>query len=121
MIKELKFCTLLFSDNYVISTINEGVIFGKVESRLQSSEILDVFNDKPFVYISNRINSYSVDPTIYIESSQICNLSGFAAVIGEFSNRNVEVERLFLNKPFESFSNLEDAKIWANNILSKVV
>jgi len=36
--------------------------------------------NEAFVYITHRVNSYSVDPTIYISVSKIENLVGFAVV-----------------------------------------
>jgi hypothetical protein len=121
MIKHLKTCTLQFQEDSVISTIKEGVVFGKIESEIQTSEILEVFKNKPFVYITNRINSYSVDPTIYIESSKINNLTGFAVVSTTQSAKTAEVESLFLNKPFKIFSDLSEAKIWAKNIINDIL
>ena len=117
MIKTLETCSLEFFENYVVSTIYEGVIFGKKESQVQTKEILEVFKNKPFVYISNRINSYSVDPIIYLKTSKIASLAGFAIVSKSLSARNAEVESLFLNKPFEIFDTLEEAKSWANSLL----
>ncbi len=119
MIKELKSCTLLFIDNCVIATIKEGVVFDKTESTLQTNAILEFYKDKPFVYISNRKYSYSVDPTIYNETSKLLNLSAFAVVTKNLSARFTEIERLFLNKPFEVFSDLDEALAWSKNILNK--
>ncbi|AUC76316.1 hypothetical protein CW732_11825 [Olleya sp. Bg11-27] len=73
----------------------------------------------PFVYITNRIHSYSVDPIIYKDVSQIKTLQGFAVVSQTQSGKNAEIERLFLNKPFEIFTDIEDAKTWASKIIKE--
>ncbi|MFQ3239580.1 MAG: hypothetical protein ACI9NI_001889 [Olleya marilimosa] len=118
---KLSFCTLLTSDNIIIAEINEGVVLNQD----MSDEIIYfssvVFKNNPFVYITNRINSYAVDPTIYKGVSQVETLKGFAVVSTTLSARNAEIERLFLNKPFEIFSDLNDAKLWAIQILNKTI
>lgn len=118
---KLSFCTLLTSDNIIIAEINEGVVLNQD----MSDEIIYfssvVIKNNPFVYITNRINSYAVDPTIYKGVSQVETLKGFAVVSTTLSARNAEIERLFLNKPFEIFSDLNDAKLWAIQILNKTI
>ena len=118
---KLSFCTLLTSDNIIIAEINEGVVLNQDMSDdiIYFSSV--VFKNNPFVYITNRINSYAVDPTIYKGVSQVETLKGFAVVSTTLSARNAEIERLFLNKPFEIFSDLEDAKRWAIQILNKTI
>ncbi|RAJ16215.1 hypothetical protein [Olleya aquimaris] len=116
---ELSFCTLLAKDHILIAEINEGV---NLDKKL-SDEIIYfssvAFNNKPFVYITNRINSYSVDPTIYKDVSKIDLLKGFAVVSKTLSARNAEIERLFLKKPFEIFRELNKAELWAKSILER--
>lgn len=118
---KLPFCTLLVSNNIIIAEINEGVVLNQDMSDdiIYFSSV--VFKNNPFVYITNRINSYAVDPTIYKGVSQVETLKGFAVVSTTLSARNAEIERLFLNKPFEIFSDLEDAKLWAIQILNKTI
>ena len=118
---KLSFCTLLVSNNIIIAEINEGVVLNQDMSDdiIYFSSV--VFKNNPFVYITNRINSYAVDPTIYKGVSQVETLKGFAVVSTTLSARNAEIERLFLNKPFEIFSDLNDAKLWAIQILNKTI
>ena len=118
---KLSFCTLLTSDNIIIAEINEGVVLNQDMSDdiIYFSSV--VFKNNPFVYITNRINSYAVDPIIYKDVSQPETLKGFAVVSTTLSARNAEIERLFLNKPFEIFSDLEEAKLWAIQILNKTI
>lgn len=118
---KLSFCTLLVSDNIIISEINEGVHMNKKHATQIIKFVLDVFEDKPHVYISNRIHSYSVDTIVYSDVSKVKNLVGFAVVSNTLAARNAEIERLFLNKPFEIFSKLEEATTWANQILKNQI
>lgn len=107
-----------FYNHYVTCNIQEGITFSIKESRIQTQEILNHFDNKPFVYITHRINSYAVDPSIYSETSQIENLIGFAVVSkNELALSNVQIESIFLKKTVESFKNLDEAKKWANNLV----
>jgi len=117
MKKEMDFCTLLFYDNYVICYVDENENVTIKKSNNQTDVILDYYKEKPFVYITHRINNYSVDPNIYSDSSRINTLLGFVVVSKELpAVRNALSERLHLNKPFEIFEEIDDAILWAENI-----
>ena len=117
MIKVFDFCILKFYDNYVISIINEGVIVSKEISDKISKAAINYYQGKPFVYITHRMHSYSVDPNIYKDVSKIKNLAGFVVVSdSKTSIKSALLEKIFLNKPFQIFSNLEDGILWANNV-----
>lgn len=117
MIKVFDFCVLKFYDNYVISIVNEGVVVSKTISDKISKAAIDYYQGKPFVYITHRIHSYSVDPNVYIDVSKIKNLAGFVVVSdSKTSIKSALLEKIFLDKPFQIFSNLEDGILWANNV-----
>lgn len=117
MIKVFDFCILKFYDNYVISIINEGVVVSKEISDKISKAAINYYQGKPFVYITHRMHSYSVDPNIYKDVSKIKNLAGFVVVSdSKTSIKSALLEKIFLNKPFQIFSNLEDGILWANNV-----
>ncbi len=117
MIKVFDFCILKFYDNYVISIINEGVTVSKEISDKISEAAINYYQGKHFVYISHRIHSYSVDPHIYKDVSKIKNLAGFVVVSDTINSiKSALLEKIFLDKPFQIFSNLEDGILWANNV-----
>ena len=121
MPKTLKypFCTIEVYDNYVISCINEGFHLTPDKNKVLEDISSEYFSDKPFVYISYRKNSYSVDPSIYLQTSKINNLYGMAVVAKvPLAKGNAQIEKLFLNKPFEIFSSLDEAKSWVKIILN---
>lgn len=123
MVKTLKysFCTIEVYNDYVISYINKEHHLTPDQNKVLEDIAIDYFKDRPFVYITHRKHSYSVDPSIYLKTSKIENLVGFAVVAEVLlSKGNAEIEKLFLDKPFEIFESLEDAKIWAKNIISNV-
>ncbi len=114
----LSFCTLRVYNNIVIAQMNEGIAltYDLIDEMVET--VVPSFKGEPFVYITHRVHSYSVDPTIYIDVSQIENLVGFAVVSSNhMSLESTNVEKIFLKKPFEVFSNMEDSLHWANQIL----
>ncbi len=111
------FCTVYIYDTYLVVEINEGFHLLSSHNQILVNLADTYYRNKNFVYITHRINSYSVDPVIYTQTSKIKNLIGFA-VVGKvpLSAANAEIERLFLQKPFEIFDKLSDAIDWAKSI-----
>jgi hypothetical protein len=107
-------------DNYVIVIVNEGEVVDKLKNTVLVDIAQSYFKDKPFVYITHRINSYAVDPSVYEATSRIKNLIGFCVVSSNFlAKNNAQVEKLFFNKPFEVFENLPEAINWSNALIEK--
>jgi len=114
------FCTISLYENYLIAVMDEGEHISPDRNQVLVELAETYYNDRAFVYITHRKHSYSVDPSIYLETVKIKNLAGFA-VVAEVptSKANAEIERLFLAKPFEIFSDLQAAIHWADLILAK--
>lgn len=113
----LDFCTLEFKGQIAIAVINEGVHIDHDVSQMITQTCLDYFKDTPFVYLTHRKNSYSVDVTKYTYINDMENLKGFGVISTSLSARNAEIESLFINIPFEIFDTLEDGIKWANTVL----
>lgn len=114
-----EFGSIEIFENFVISHINEGFHLTPDKNKILEDIANEYFYDKAFVYITHRKYSYSVDPSIYLQTSEITNLVGFAVVAQvPLAKGNAEVEKLFLDKPFEIFSSLDEAKTWAKSILN---
>jgi len=74
----------------------------------------DFFKDTGFVYISQRVHNYNVNPTIYLKLKEAKNLCGIAIVSQKTSALNMAAfEKNFARVPFEVFLELKDAKKWA--------
>lgn len=110
--------TFYIYDNYLIVEANEGVTV-TIESNKILEDIADTYyTSKEFVYITHRVNSYAVDPAVYTKTSQIKNLVGFAVVASNYiALSNAEIEKIFLKKPFEIFTELDKAKEWAQSLV----
>lgn len=111
------FCTIEFTGQIAIATIDEGVHVDYDTSRIITQTCIDYFKNKPFVYLTHRKNSYSVDVTKYTYINDLNNLKGFGVISTSLSARNAEIESLFISIPFEIFDTLEEGIKWANTIL----
>lgn len=113
------FCEIKVYDNYLVAVVNKDIHLTPDKNQILVDITNTYFANKPFVYITHRKNSYSVDPTIYIKTSKIKNLAGFAVVAEvPLSKGNAEIEKLFLKKPFEIFNNIKEATEWAKQIIA---
>jgi hypothetical protein len=117
--QKYNFCTLNFYDSYMVAVINKGIHLAPVENLVLIDAASDFYGDKPFVYITHRKHSYSVDPIVFVKTAKIKNLLGVAVVADvPVSKGNAEIEKLFYNKPYEIFSTLDDAIMWAKQLVT---
>jgi len=108
----LDIARIIFYPNIVIAEIKEGthVTFENASFPMQiTTEFYGA--DKPFVYISHRLHSYSIDPIGFREVAALFpNLKALGIVEKKRRKRMLaNLERLFLKKPIRVFDNLEDA------------
>lgn len=114
----LDFCKVEVYDHYAVVVINEGVNLTPKYNKTLIKINEKYYASQPFVYITNRINSYSVDPKIYHETSKIKTLKGIAVVSKNYHAKiNAQIEKIFFHKPFEIFTELEDAVKWADKVI----
>lgn len=107
-------------DDVIVFEGNEGVTLS-YETAFSILVKGLTYVDKPtWVYISNRIHSYSLNPQDYIYLEKIPELKGIAVVSNnKIGQKNAEMESAFFKKPFQSFSSLSKAFLWAKELLSK--
>ena len=111
---QLDFSVLKFFDCYVISRLKEDVVFDRPQVQELVQVCNDYFGDRHFVYISQRVHNYNVNPTIYLKLKEAKNLCGIAVVSQKTSALNMaSFEKNFAKVPFEVFLELKDAKTWA--------
>jgi len=115
-----EFGTIEIYDHYVIATMKEGIIVRPDYNKDLINIASKYFVNKKFGYITNRVNSYSVDPNIYFETSKIKNLVGFAViVVSKPSSTSIELEKTFFKKPFRDFKNMQKAIKWILELVAK--
>lgn len=114
----LPYTHLEFFDSYVISTFKEDELLDK--DKIEELRVIfhDYFGDSNFVYISNRIHKYNVNPVIYIDLIQKNTLLGLAIILKDAKGAQIaNFEKQFATIPFEMFSNKEEAIAWTQRLL----
>ena len=118
---DIGFASFELYDDYLVGTINEGVLFSSFHL-LKFHEIFDEhYSGRPFGYISNRKYDYTIDPTAYFELSTYSKrLVGIAVLCySENSFNNTNFAKQFIDRPQEAFYTKEECISWLNNLLSK--
>ncbi|XMO86417.1 hypothetical protein AAFN75_16650 [Algibacter sp. AS12] len=114
----LKQTDIFIFDHYVINQIHDGAIIKPPDEKELNKIIQKHFSGKDMVYISNRMNSYTVDPLIYPKVEDIPNLVAIALVPKTKTMRNnAEYEKNFYDKPFKVFYTLMAAVLWTDKVL----
>lgn len=115
---KLDFCDMHIYENYMVVIVHTGVNITVAHNKTLIEIANTYFNNIRFVYITHRVNSYSVDPAVYKEVSKIDNLAGFSVVSKNFMAKSTaQIEKLFLDRPFEIFDTLPEAIAWSNELL----
>ena len=100
-------------DNYMVSIFEEGATL-TLERAYQIIGISEIhFRDRNFGFISHRINSYAIDPTVYTYLRQLDNLKAYAVVSNkEVDMHNFHIEKLFYKKPMKFFVDYQKGLEW---------
>lgn len=117
---QFEFGEIRIFKNFVVAVMKEGITV-KPEYNVELFKISEkYFHNRPFGYITYRINSYAVNPMVYLKTSTINNLVAFAVVSTDnLRISNLVVEKRFLKKPFMHFADLDEAKDWVNELIAK--
>ncbi|NND63085.1 MAG: hypothetical protein HKN48_07795 [Flavobacteriaceae bacterium] len=111
---------IYFYKGVVVVEAHEGVTLSFTTGFTILLHGLRITGFSPFIYIANRVNSYSVSPTDYKYLNKINPLKGIAIVSdSESARNNAELEKNFCTKPLEIFENMEDAHEWAIGLLDE--
>jgi len=121
-IHHLKIGTFYFFDNLVIAEIHEGIHID-FKSSQEFFRIAKVFfsNEKPFGFISNRINNFSVSPLDFANYNlKLENIKAFCAITygNYYDKMNIEIEKRFYTEPFYSTNEIEDAVNWTTSMIN---
>lgn len=118
----LAFGNFYFFEKYIIAELNHGIHFNWEKGR----ELIDVAyehygEDAKIAYISNRVNSYSVDPQDWIKFyKERHHLEAYAIVAyNKIGLMNVMLEKLFSQTRIRKFSDLDAAVEWILSLQQK--
>lgn len=115
---DLGYTEVFVFENYLINQIKEGQTVIVNHAKVLSAMIDKHFPDRDMIYIANRVNSYAVDPLVYLKVSEIKNLKALCIVAASQIKRNTALyEKQFCTKPFEIFTTMNDAIVWSTKQL----
>ena len=108
-------------DGFVVAEVNEDVIFTwQHHGKIVTEDLTNLYdtNGSDVVFITNRINSYSVKPADWIHFFRHSyKLKGYAIVsYSKAGYLNGALEKLFMNTNFKRFRSLDSALEWARGI-----
>ena len=107
-------------ENYLVIEFNEGVHI-KFDDFSEITELVKIhYKNEPFGFISNRINSYSIDLNdADLYNKAFPNLKAYAVVVYKPLTEAVfEIEDHFFKFNRRVFKNLLDAIEWLEKVLS---
>ena len=119
---EFDFGKVYFYHNFLITEIAEGVNFDHPMA-LQIAEVANnVYENRPYGYIANRINSFSVQPSDYQKvKGDFVNLKVFCVVAyNDFQKKSIEVEQIFYHDTIYTFNSLDEAINFVENRISEM-
>ncbi len=115
---DLDFVEVHIYDNYIIGTFSEGFEVQREHIKILLDFVNRHFKNKSFVYISNRKNSYSIDPTIYHEATKVENLIAVAIVSENKIQKTLsQLEKHFYDKKIKYFKTIGEAIDWKETLL----
>jgi len=103
---------LYFLKDIVVAEFNEGVHIDFNSSQDYTSLIIDFYgNDRPFGYICNRLNDFSISPLDYPKFNKaLSNLAMYGIVFNNHFDRiSYNIEKRFCNKPYKGYNDIYTA------------
>ena len=112
---EFSFGTYFFFDNFVISELNEGIHFDwqKIEEVIFT--IVEYYGDDFKIgYISNRVNSYSINPQLWVDFYNEYDfiVAGAVVAYNDFNYMNATLEKHFSKNSIKRCNSLNEAVDW---------
>lgn len=115
---EHKAATVYFYEQFVVVEVNEGVTLSYASGFSLLVSGLKYLGTKPWIYVSHRVNSYSVVPTDYKYLNRVPSLKGLVIINARTSQSdNSHLERKFFKKPLKITDSFDEALAWGREIL----
>lgn len=116
---EMPFGNFFFCEKFIISEINAGVHFDWLKIELVMKEAMKFYNTGVKLgYISNRINSYSVDPQDWAKVATTSNKMAGSAIVyyNYMMYLNASLEKRFSKVDMNYCLSLKEAIDWIEGL-----
>ncbi|WP_338730781.1 hypothetical protein [Mangrovimonas cancribranchiae] len=114
------FGTFYFCDMFFVSELNEGIHFDWDKITQVISTIYDIYGNYniKLAHISNRVNSYSTEPHLWIHFNQEFGFVVASAIVSysEMNYINATIEKRFSKNSIKRCASLEQAIEWVKNL-----
>ncbi len=115
---EFEFGQVSFTGPLAIGIMNSNICVDEKTALDLFNACLEHYGSQNFAYLSIRNHSYSVDPLVYTILSKLETFKAMAVVVtSDIATSSAGIEGEFLKQPFKIFSNLSEAKLWAQNFI----
>lgn len=112
---DVGYADIFIFELYLMVQVKEGYSVDVEDLKIFHALNDKYFKDRKFIYISNRVNSYSVNPLIYPRVAMVENLIGMVVVADtDIKVNTASFEKNFSSKPFKIYSSLDEAVMWAS-------
>lgn len=115
----LDFGLFYFCDHFVIGEINEGIDYNWEKVETLAMMIVEHYGNNPKLgYISNRVNSYSVNPKLWDKFHNTYYFIVANAIVSynKFGSLNANLEKMLTKQSTKRCSSLEEAIEWITNL-----
>ncbi|WP_432410949.1 hypothetical protein [Rasiella sp. SM2506] len=106
-------------NTFIVSEITEGVHFDweKAQSLIEKVHTFFGSSDSKINYISNRINSYSVNAQDWLKFYKERHTVARVAIVAyeEKGLLSIQIEKIFTKSTYQTFNSLEDAIDWVSS------
>ena len=121
---KMPFGVYYLCDGFVIGELNEGIHFDYDKADDIAEKLIDFYGDSPALcLVSNRINSYSVEPQNWTRVLKLYpKLLRRSCIISynTLSQFNADLEKRFFKENIVTFKTLTEAINWAQNFEESV-
>ncbi|WP_303319151.1 hypothetical protein Q4Q34_16490 [Flavivirga abyssicola] len=111
---EMPFGIFYFCEKFIIAELHTGIHFDSCKLELVFKEIIEFYGkDAKLDYISNRVNSYSIDPHNWIKIEPYNIIKKSAIVFyNDMMYINTSLEKMFSKVKIQTCLSLDEAIEW---------
>lgn len=116
---EVPFGNYYLFEKFFVAELNEGIHLDWDKVKLISEELIAFYGENPkLIFISNRINGYSIEPQNWVRLEEEYNIMFASAIIvyNKPSSLSVSLEKHFAENNIKQFSSIKEAIDWANQL-----
>ncbi len=116
---EMPFGNYYLCEKFFVGELNEGVHFDWKKVKRVAKELLEFYGENPkLVFISNRVNAYSVEPQNWIRVEKEYNIMFASAIViyNKPSYLNASLEKRFSKNSIKRCKSIKEAIDWANGL-----